>query len=153
MASPSEQRAALGQLLELVLLLGDDMEQRLAREGLSPARIRVIWTLHLQGASSQRIIAEALGVTPRNVTGLVDGLEESGFVMRTPHPRDRRALLVSLTPKADRIVADLRAEESEFAALLFDNMAKQTFQGLVDGLGSILDVIRAELAAVEASSS
>jgi hypothetical protein len=39
-------------------------------------------------------------VSPRNVTGLVDGLAESGFVTREPHPTDRRATLVALTERA-----------------------------------------------------
>ncbi len=40
---------------------------------------------------TQRALADALQVTPRNVTGLVDALADSGFVERAPHPTDRRA--------------------------------------------------------------
>ena len=31
-------------------------------------------------------LADALGVTPRNITALVDGLEEEGMVRRVAHP-------------------------------------------------------------------
>jgi DNA-binding MarR family transcriptional regulator len=48
-------------------------------------------------ASRPRELAEALRVSPRNVTGLLDGLEATGFVARTMHPSDRRATLVTLT--------------------------------------------------------
>jgi DNA-binding MarR family transcriptional regulator len=143
----ADQRAALGQILELVLLLGDDMERRLAREGLSPARTRVVWMLQQQGPSTQRSIADALDVTPRNVTGLVDGLVGSGFVTRSPHPDDRRATLITLTPRAQQVVDDLGTEEVAFARQLFGAMPDTTFTGLVDGLASILDIVRAELAA------
>ena len=37
-------------------------------------------------------------VTPRNVTKLVDGLEAEGLVVREPHPHDRRATLIRITP-------------------------------------------------------
>lgn len=37
-------------------------------------------------------LAQALGVTPRNVTGLVDTLERDGLVRRVPDPADRRSV-------------------------------------------------------------
>ena len=46
---------------------------------------------------TQRELSRALRCTPRNVTGLLDALEDSGLVVRRPHPRDRRASLVNLT--------------------------------------------------------
>ena len=42
----------------------------------------------------------------RNVTGLVDALEGAGFVTRSPHPTDRRATVVSLTPQGTNLVTD-----------------------------------------------
>ena len=45
-------------------------------------------------------VAEVLGVTPRNITALVDGLEEEGMVRRVAHPSDRRATLIELTDSA-----------------------------------------------------
>jgi DNA-binding MarR family transcriptional regulator len=42
-------------------------------------------------------LANALGVTQRRVTALVDALEEDGFVERRPHPTDGRSTVVSLT--------------------------------------------------------
>ncbi len=62
-----------------------------------------VWLLHQNGPSTQRELAEALGVSARNVTGLVDALVETGFVRRGPHPTDRRATLVSLTDPGPRV--------------------------------------------------
>src|SRR5439155_14338807 len=50
-------------------------------------------------------IARSLGVTPRNVTGLVDGLEALGLVERVADPADRRALIARLTPAGEARVA------------------------------------------------
>ena len=44
-------------------------------------------------------LSEALGVTARNVTTLVDALEDEQLVKRLAHPTDRRATLIELTPK------------------------------------------------------
>ncbi|MEY2463907.1 MAG: hypothetical protein QOH64_2045, partial [Acidimicrobiaceae bacterium] len=42
-------------------------------------------------------------VTRGTVTGVLDSLEERGLVVRTPHPDDRRMLLIELTAKGRRL--------------------------------------------------
>ncbi len=66
--------------------------------GVSPARIRLLGALHCKGPQIMCDLGDELGTTPRNVTTLVDGLEEEGLVRRVPHPTDRRATVVELTP-------------------------------------------------------
>jgi len=69
--------------------------------GLGFARGRVLWALRESGPVLMRALSEALGVSPRTVTGLVDALEGDGWVKRSPHPADRRATIISLTPAAE----------------------------------------------------
>jgi DNA-binding MarR family transcriptional regulator len=64
---------------------------------------------------TQAALAESMHVTPRNVTGLVDGLVETGFVTPEPHPTDRRATLVSLTTKGRSVVAGFQKGHGELA--------------------------------------
>jgi len=59
-------------------------------------------------------------VTQPAITLLVNRLEERGWVKRIPDPSDRRAVLVSLTPKGEETFAQLRAE---YRALLHEEMA------------------------------
>jgi DNA-binding MarR family transcriptional regulator len=112
----------LDRLLELVVLLDGDMTRSLAREGLTVPRAHLLWQLHHHGPCTQRTLADALEVTPRNITGLVDGLVASGHVTREPHPRDRRATLVSLTKRAAATLADMDAQRKQLALLLFGGM-------------------------------
>ncbi len=65
--------------------------------GVSYARMRLLGTLHCKGPQIMSDISEDLGVTRRNVTALVDALEEEGLVRRMPHPTDRRATIIELT--------------------------------------------------------
>lgn len=58
-------------------------------------------------------------MTPRNVTGLVDGLVTSGHVVREPHPTDRRATLVTPTESGKRTIGELRDSHAELAQQLF----------------------------------
>lgn len=64
-------------------------------------------------------LADALEVTPRNVTSLVDALEEEGLVKRQPHPTDRRATIVELRPgpiDVDGLYRDRAAQVGELFA-------------------------------------
>ncbi len=75
--------------------------------GLGFARGRVLWSLRESGPVVMRALSEALGVSPRTVTGLVDSLEADGWVTRSPHPSDRRATIVSLTPASEATLIKL----------------------------------------------
>ena len=88
--SPDEKIATLDQVLELAVLINRDMASSLAGYGLTPARTHLLWELFHRGPSTQRVLADALRVSARHVTGLVVGLEETGYVTRGPHPGDRR---------------------------------------------------------------
>lgn len=136
------QRAALDQILQLVYLLNEDLSQSLARDDLTPSRVPIVWALRDRGPTTQRALAELLAVSPRTVTGLVDGLVATGFVTREPHPTDRRAINVTLTDHGARIVKELARQQDEFVALLFGDMPDRQLDGFVEGLTVVLDRIR-----------
>ena len=141
MTDDERYAAALDQILELVVLLHGDMSRSLAARGLTSSRITLLWILRRMGPCPQRDLAEALGVTPRAITGLVDGLAESGHVTREPHPTDRRAALVTLTATGVETVETLAAEQREFGRQLFAAMPPERFEGLVAGLGDVLGAL------------
>ena len=143
--SPGTPGEALDQLLELVVLISEDMTQTLARDGLTVPRAHLVWLLHHGGATTQRALADALKVSPRNITGLVDGLVATGLVTREPHPTDRRATLVSLTDRGASTLAEMDRGHRELATLLFGDMADRQFGSFVDGLGHVLRRLREEL--------
>ena len=89
MATDEQMIALLDQVLEVAVLIDRDMSSSLGEYGLTPARTHLLWVLFHRGPCTQRALADELDVTARNVTGLVDGLEESGYVTREPHPGDR----------------------------------------------------------------
>lgn len=140
---------ALDRVLLLTVLLGADMERDLAARGLTTARTHLIWEVHRRGPCTQRTLAAALDVSPRNVTGLVDALVATGFVTRQPHPSDRRATLVTLTDQGTRVAVDLVQGREQLAELLFAGMPGDTFAGFVEGLDVVLAGLQAALAAAE----
>lgn len=139
---PERRRQALEQLLELTTRLSDGMEVDAAGRGLTLARAEVIWTLHHRGRLRQRDLAEALGVSPRNVTGLVDALEETGFATRAPHPTDRRAILVELTELGTALGDTLAADHEDFARFLFAGLSDGQLTQLLATVGGVLVHLR-----------
>ena len=127
----------LDRLLALSVLLNEDATQTLAKDGLTLPRAHLLWHLHHQGASTQRVLAEALRVSPRNITGLVDGLSEAGFVTREPHPTDRRATLVSLTARGTASMAQMTRDHQRLARLLFEQL--DDFEAFAAGLTHVLN--------------
>lgn len=144
--------AALDKVLELVVVLDEDMATSLARHGLTPARAHLVWLLHHGGPATQRSLADALKVTPRNVTGLVDGLVATGYVTREPHPTDRRATLVSLTAHGSSTLTEMDRGHQELAGLLFGDMPGRQFATFVEGLGHVIGRLRAVLEAPAAGA-
>ena len=134
--------ALLDQVLELAVLVNEEMSQSLEQRGLTPARTHLLWELSHRGPSTQRALSEALRVSPRNVTGLVDGLESTGFVTRAPHPTDRRATLVTLTAKGERETARMRDEHEQLADALFADLPVRQRKALGTGLDHVLDRLR-----------
>lgn len=138
MGDDERYASALDRILELVVLLHDDMAKSLTAQGLSVSRMTLLWSLRGMGPSTQRALAEALKVTPRAITGLVDGLVAGGLVTREPHPTDRRAALVTCTPRGAALLEETGAQQREFGRQLFGHMPAARFDGLVDGLDDVL---------------
>jgi DNA-binding MarR family transcriptional regulator len=88
-----------------------------AASGPSLSRLRLLNTLHCEGALKMADLAEALGVTPRNVTALVDALEEDGLVHRFAHQSDRRVTMIELTDKAPDAAELFAAHQAAIAGL------------------------------------
>lgn len=142
MATLERKIAALDQVLEVAVLVNHDMNSSLGEYGLTPARTHLLWELFHRGPSSQRVLADALGVTARNVTGLVDGLEESGYVTRERHPSDRRTTLVTLTDRGTEVMTQMKKGQEEFARLLFEDLTDREIASLTRGLSHVLDRLR-----------
>jgi DNA-binding MarR family transcriptional regulator len=128
-------------------VLDDDMAQAIAALGLTPARTHLLWELGRRGPVPQRVLAEALTVTPRAVTGLVDALVKAGLVTREPHPTDRRATLVTFTSRGEMLVGRLKRDHKKLARALFAPMSQREFDTFSRSLAGLIDRLRAQLAA------
>jgi DNA-binding MarR family transcriptional regulator len=133
-------------------VLNVDMEQAFDALGLTPSRTHLLWEVGRRGPVPQRVLAEALKVTPRAVTGLVDALVRDGLVTREPHPTDRRATLVTFSARGERLVAQLKRDHRALARALFAPMPRRELDGFARGLAGVIDRLRAHLEATDGRS-
>ena len=119
---PAERIA--GRLFSLAPRLVEILDLGAREYGMTYSRGRVVAALHASGPMLMRELSEAVGVSPRTITGLVDALEADGWVERRAVPGDRRATHVALTPTA----------EAAFARLLegYRGLAQDLVSGIPD---------------------
>jgi DNA-binding MarR family transcriptional regulator len=73
------------------------------RAGLRPADLEVLGVIEQHGPLTAGQLAQATGLSPAAVTGLIDRLERAGVAGRRPDTRDRRRVLVAVAAGAARI--------------------------------------------------
>ena len=135
----SSPEATLDKVLALSMLVSADMARFEAAEHVTGPRLHLLWQLGVNGPCTQRALADALEVTPRNITGLVDGLVDSGHVTREPHPTDRRATLVTPTPVGAAFLSRLRASHANLAEQLFGHMTPRRLAAFTRGLDETIE--------------
>ena len=76
-------------------------------------------------------------VTRGTVTGLLDTLEKQGLVKRTPHPDDRRMLLIELTGKGRGLLKEVCSELFPAQAEMISALSERQKDTLVALLGKL----------------
>ncbi|MFB7557390.1 MarR family winged helix-turn-helix transcriptional regulator [Streptomyces brevispora] len=138
MDSPDPDGLLAEQLLRLTRRLQRIQSRQLEPVGITPAQFRLLRTVaHYDGPPRMADLAHRLDVVPRAVTTLVDGLEASGRVRRTPDPDSRRAVRIEITDEGISTLRSLRngrraAAEEILAPLTADQ--REVLGGLLTAL-------------------
>ena len=92
-------------------------------------------------------LSQRLMVSGGNITGITDQLEAEGLVLRAPHPSDRRAYAVRLTPAGRRQFRRMAAAHEGWVVELFAGWtAKQKSE-----VHTLLAVLKSHLGQLEAA--
>ncbi|MFJ2543896.1 MarR family transcriptional regulator [Microbacterium sp. NPDC087589] len=87
-----------------------------AVDAMSDAQLAVLATLRMHGRRTITALAERERVTAPSMTSMINGLEEQGFVLRTPDAEDRRRVQVDITESGTEIVAQTIRRRDELLA-------------------------------------
>ncbi len=90
--------------------------ERLRRVGLDPREVMLFRHVALSEGHSQREIALAIGLPPSRIVGIVDRLEQRGWIERRTSSHDRRARALYLTPAGGEALAKIMAVSAEHEA-------------------------------------
>lgn len=82
-------------------------------------------------------LSQRLMVTGGNVTGITDQLEAEGFVVRAPHPTDRRAWSVKLTAAGRRQFRRMAATHEQWIVELLGGWTPAQMQQVHALLGTL----------------
>lgn len=101
--------------------------------GLSPSGFYVLMALVTtpQRQLEPRQIADRLQLSRPSVTGLLDTLQDRGFVVRRPHRDDRRRVLVEPTQRALRLIEEHVPKHCENQARLLSALSEDEIETLV----------------------
>jgi DNA-binding MarR family transcriptional regulator len=81
---------------------------------LTVAQVSALTSLELGGALTPSELAETERVQPPTMTKLVAKLEERGLVRRSPHPTDRRQVILSATESGREVLASYERARDEW---------------------------------------
>lgn len=118
------------------------VRSRLRDSGITHARMRLLGALYFGGPRIMSALSEELGVTRRNVTALVDALQEEGLVRRSSHPTDRRATVIELTEKGKQKARSTHEIYRNLVSELFETLSEADRRSLLRIIGSLRDDLR-----------
>jgi DNA-binding MarR family transcriptional regulator len=108
---------------------------------LTIAQLKSLFFISNQGSTNLGNLAEALGVTPTNMTGIVDRLVKKGLVSRTENPEDRRMLSLRVTAEGEELVARLRQKRKGYMSEVLAHMGTDELATLAQGFASLVKAI------------
>lgn len=111
---------------------------------LTIAQLKSLFFLSNHGSTSLGRLAEALGVTPTNTSGIIDRLVKRGLVSRSENPENRRMLSIRTTEKGEQLISGLRSRKHGYMAQVLDRLPGEDLAALARGLAALTGAIEAE---------
>lgn len=138
----------LGFLIhDVARLMRTAYDQKTKPLGLTRSQWWVLVYLQRQDGLTQQELADVLDVGKVTLTGLLNRLEQKGWVERRPHEYDKRAKRVFLTDKVHATIEAMR----EVASDLLHGIASELTKDEMEGAEDILQKLRQKLAEMNSS--
>ena len=101
---------------------------------LTIAQLKSLFFISKEGNTNFTRLAQALRVTPSNVTGIVDRLVGQGLVSRRENPENRRMLVLQATEKSEELLTRLRERKIGQLTKLLSCLSEDELYTLAQGL-------------------
>ena len=105
------------------------------------AQLKSLLVITSKGGTNYRTLAQNLGVTPGDVTGIVERLVSQGLVIRKPNPKDRRIVLLQASDKGRELLANLIESQTQHTVRILKYLSMQELQSLSQGLAGVIHAV------------
>jgi DNA-binding MarR family transcriptional regulator len=104
--------------------------ERLVKAGVSMTQLHMLSMLVRHGDTTMSRLAAAIDASLSNVTGLVDRMEQRGYVERFRVPDDRRVIMIRVTPQGRAMLDEIEALRSDLFRGVLDGLPDERLDGL-----------------------
>jgi MarR family transcriptional regulator, organic hydroperoxide resistance regulator len=111
-----------------------DQFERWRKLDVPLAQLKSLFIINFKGSLNVRSLAADLGVTPGDVTSIVDRLVAQGLVKRLESPGDRRIVLLELTDKGRQVIIDIHQTAVSHIRRALEKMTAGDIGALARGL-------------------
>lgn len=115
--------------------------ERVLRRGISVAQLHILYMLKRHGQMPMSRLAEVLNVSLSNATGLIDRIEERGFVERTRVAEDRRIVLIRVTEVGERMLSEIDALTDELLRSVLGHLDRSKLSGVGQAVAALRDAL------------
>lgn len=136
------KRQLVAQLVESSRLLRNFIDTHAKKRGTTRAQWIVLFRLRQQEGLSQVDLADVLELQPISLVRLLDRLVEQGLLKRRPHPKDRRANQLYLTPTGRKLVDDLDSLRDTIAMDVLKHVPVSALETSLNVLKDIKDHVK-----------
>lgn len=113
------------QLRDAITRLNRRVRQSRPVGDLTATQLSALTSLELAGALSPRDLADIERVRPPTMTKIIAKLEERGLVQRSPHPTDRRQVILAATQDGRGMLAQIRRAREEWLAQQLADLSEE----------------------------
>ena len=115
--------------------------ERLLRLGVSMAQLHIMYTLQRTSEMTMSHLADWLNVSLSNATGLIDRLEERGYISRDRVPTDRRVVMVRVTPDGERMLGEVDALSDDLLRSVLDRLPPSQLRGVGHAIAALREAV------------
>jgi len=137
-----EKSEIIKQIVELQRQINRDMRQHTLdawmKVNLTVPQVKSLFFIANEGVTNFTKLAAALGVTPANVTGIIERLVEHGLVTRQENPDDRRSLELRVSAKGETTIGSLRERRVSHTTQVLSHLTAEELQAVLKGFSLLV---------------
>jgi DNA-binding MarR family transcriptional regulator len=118
---------------------------RLVQGHVSMSQLHVLWLLQHHGAMPMNRLADMLGVSMSNATGIIDRMEGHGLIERVRVPKDRRLVLVQPAEGGVKALSQTESSKRDAMRAVIRRLSPTERPVVLEALRSLRRALSAEV--------